>query len=87
MCRSNKRLRNPERISTDAEIRSAALQFVRKVSGFHKPSRANEVAFEKAIEEIAASTERLLAELPALKAAAENKAPRDAEAGAAAAAP
>ncbi|MFN0166648.1 MAG: DUF2277 domain-containing protein [Bryobacteraceae bacterium] len=81
MCRSIKRLRNPERISTETEIRSAALQFVRKVSGFHKPSRANEAAFARAVEEIAFSTERLLAGLPALKAAGESKAAPAADAG------
>ena len=60
MCRSIKTLRRSEEPATDEEIRAAALQFVRKVSGYRKPSRANEEAFDKAVEEIAASSERLL---------------------------
>ncbi len=63
MCRSIKRLRVPQR-ATNEEIRAAALQFVRKVSGFHKPSKANEAAFQLAIDEIAGSTQRLLEKLP-----------------------
>jgi len=60
MCRSIKTLRNTEVPATEEEIRAAALQFVRKVSGYRKPSKLNEVAFELAIEEIARSTEKLL---------------------------
>ena len=60
MCRSIKTLRRADEPATDEEIRAAALQFVRKVSGYRKPSRANEHAFETAVEEIAASSERLL---------------------------
>ena len=60
MCRSIKTLRRAEEPATDEEIRAAALQFVRKVSGYRKPSRANEAAFDLAVEEIAASSERLL---------------------------
>ena len=60
MCRSIKTLRRSDEPATDEEIRAAALQFVRKVSGYRKPSRANEQAFETAVEEIAASSERLL---------------------------
>ena len=63
MCRSIKTLRTPERASDD-EIEAAALQFVRKVSGFRKPSRANEEAFNRAVDEIAASSRRLLEHLP-----------------------
>jgi hypothetical protein len=59
MCRSIKQLRG-ERPATDEEIRAAALQFVRKVSGFRHPSRANAEAFERAVEDIAASPRRLL---------------------------
>jgi len=59
MCRSIKQLRQPEPI-TDDEIEAAALQFVRKVSGYRKPSRANEEVFNRAISEIAASTRVLL---------------------------
>jgi hypothetical protein len=60
MCRSIKTLRNVEIPATEEEIRAAALQFVRKVSGYRKPSKVNEAAFEKAIEEIAQSTQTLL---------------------------
>ena len=58
MCRSIKTLRGTE--FTDEEIAAAALQFVRKVSGYRKPSQANEAVFEGAVEEIAASSRRLL---------------------------
>lgn len=67
MCRSIKRLRVPERASTEEEIRAAALQFVRKVSGFHKPSKANEAVFQQAIDEVARATGRLLDQLPAAR--------------------
>ena len=60
MCRSIKTLRNTEIPATEEEIRAAALQFVRKVSGYRKPSRVNEAVFEKAVEEIALSTQKLL---------------------------
>jgi hypothetical protein len=60
MCRSIKTLRRSDEPATDEEIRAAALQFVRKVSGYRKPSRANEAAFQRAIDEIAASSEKLL---------------------------
>lgn len=60
MCRSIKKLRNPEQPATPEELRGAALQFVRKISGFHKPSKANEAAFDRAVREIAASSDRLL---------------------------
>jgi hypothetical protein len=60
MCRSIKQLRQPDRTPTEDEIRAAALQFVRKVSGYRAPSRANEVAFQQAVQDIAASTRRLL---------------------------
>ena len=60
MCRSIKQLRNEEIPATPDEIAAAARQFVRKVSGYRKPSRANEVAFEQAISEISAATEKLL---------------------------
>ena len=60
MCRSIKTLRNAEIPATEEEIRAAALQFVRKVSGYRKPSRVNEAAFELAIAEIAQSTQKLL---------------------------
>ncbi|MBV8550330.1 MAG: DUF2277 domain-containing protein [Acidobacteriaceae bacterium] len=60
MCRSIKVLRKPGEPATAEELNSAALQFVRKISGFHKPSKANQAAFEQAIREIAASSDRLL---------------------------
>lgn len=60
MCRSIKTLRNAEIPATEEEIRAAALQFVRKVSGYRKPSKVNEAAFELAIAEIAQSTQKLL---------------------------
>lgn len=63
MCRSIKTLRNAEIPATEEEIRAAALQFVRKVSGYRKPSKVNEVAFERAVEEVAQATEKLLKNL------------------------
>jgi hypothetical protein len=63
MCRNIKTLHNFEPPASDDEIRAAALQYVRKVSGSTKPSKANEVAFGRAVEEIAAITRRLLGEL------------------------
>jgi hypothetical protein len=63
MCRSIKQLRRPDGPPTDEEIEAAALQFVRKVSGYRQPSRANQEAFYRALQEIAASTRRLLDDL------------------------
>ena len=60
MCRNIKMLFNFEPPVTDDEIRAASLQFVRKISGFNKPSQANEAAFHAAIDEIAVSSARLL---------------------------
>jgi len=60
MCRSIKVLRRPDTPATAPEISAAALQFVRKVSGFRKPSKANQEAFEAAVREVAAATEHLL---------------------------
>jgi hypothetical protein len=60
MCRNIKTLFNFEPPVTDEEIRAASLQFVRKVSGFHKPSKANEAAFLAAVDEVAAVTRKLL---------------------------
>jgi len=64
MCRSIKPLRMPDRPATEQEIQEAALQYVRKVSGYRKPSKANEQAFQKAIDEVAAATRRMLELLP-----------------------
>ena len=63
MCRNIKTLHNFEPPATEEEVRGAALQYVRKVSGSQKPSQANERAFERAVDEIAAITSRLLEEL------------------------
>ena len=65
MCRSIKTLRNAEVPATEDEIRAAALQFVRKVSGYRKPSKINEAAFERAVEEITKCTQQLLKDIPA----------------------
>lgn len=63
MCRNIKLLFNFDPPVTSDEVRAASLQFVRKISGFNKPSKANEEAFQRAIDEIAASSERLLTSL------------------------
>lgn len=63
MCRSIKTLRGLEPAPDDEEIRAAALQYVRKVSGYRAPSRKNTEAFEGAVAEVAAATQRLLAAL------------------------
>jgi hypothetical protein len=63
MCRSIKTLRRRDDPATDDEIQAAALQFIRKVSGYRAPSRANADAFEGAVDEVAAASRRLLASL------------------------
>jgi hypothetical protein len=63
MCRSIKRLFNFKPPATDEEVRDASLQFVRKISGYHKPSHANELAFNAAVEEVRAAAHRLLGSL------------------------
>jgi hypothetical protein len=63
MCRNIHTLFNFEPRATDEEVRAAALQYVRKISGFTKPSRANEDAFDRAVDEVAAATRRLLDDL------------------------
>jgi hypothetical protein len=63
MCRSIKQLRNAEQVATAEEIQAAALQYVRKISGYRSPSRTNQAAFDAAVAEIAATTERLLAQI------------------------
>ncbi len=63
MCRNIKTLHNFEPPATEDEVRAAALQYVRKVSGSPKPSKANEAAFERAVDEIAHVTRHLLSEL------------------------
>lgn len=73
MCRNIKTLFNFEPPATDEEIRAASLQFVRKLSGFNAPSKANRAAFDLAIEEVAAAATRLLVSLET------NATPRDRE--------
>jgi len=63
MCRNIHTLFNFEPPATEDEVHDAALQYVRKVSGFTKPSQANEAAFERAVEEVEEATARLIAEL------------------------
>ena len=63
MCRNIKLLFNFEPPVTEEEIRAASLQYVRKISGFQKPSQANEPAFIRAVEEVAAASARLLSSL------------------------
>lgn len=60
MCRSIVTLRRPDQLATPEEVRAAALQFVRKVSGYRVPSRANTEAFEAAVDEIAGASQKLL---------------------------
>ncbi len=71
MCRSIRPLFNFEPPASEAEVRAAALQFVRKISGFARPSKANEAAFDVAVEEVAASARRLIGSLQT------NQQPRD----------
>jgi hypothetical protein len=73
MCRNIHTLYNFEPPATEDEVRGAALQYVRKVSGYTRPSRANEAAFERAVDEVAAATARLIDGLVT------NAAPRDRE--------
>ena len=67
MCRSIKQLRRPitEPRPTDAEIEAAALQFIRKISGYRQPSRANAAAFNRAVAEVTRASRALLESLPA----------------------
>ena len=60
MCRSIKTLRGMEEGPTDEEVRAAALQYVRKISGYRKPSRANQEAFDQAVREVAEASRQLL---------------------------
>ena len=73
MCRNIRTLHNFEPPATEEEVRAAALQYVRKLSGTTRPSRANEAAFERAVVEVAAASSRLLAALVT------NAPPRDRE--------
>ena len=63
MCRNIRTLYNFDPPATEEEVRAAAQQYVRKISGFHKPSRANEAAFNSAVDAVAAASSALLAQL------------------------
>jgi len=63
MCRSIKRLRERDEVASDQEIAEAALQFVRKISGYRQPSAKNEAAFSSAVDEITLASHRLLEEI------------------------
>ena len=63
MCRNIKRLRQPGRAPSDEELTNAALQFVRKISGFHAPSELNKEVFEKAVTEIASASRKMFGTL------------------------
>ncbi|HMN62805.1 MAG TPA: DUF2277 domain-containing protein [Anaerolinea sp.] len=63
MCRNIKKLRSPERLPTDEEMRDAALQFVRKVSGYRVPSKTNQAAFEQAVDGVTESIRVMFAQL------------------------
>lgn len=67
MCRNIKRLRRPKGAPTDEELHDAALQFVRKISGYHAPSRANQKAFDKAVSQVAAVARTMFRDLVAGK--------------------
>lgn len=69
MCRSIKTLRGAEPPATEDDVRAAALQFVRKVSGYRQPSQRNAAAFDAAVEEVAEAFRRLLAAVDAQRAA------------------
>ncbi|HSE34015.1 MAG TPA: DUF2277 domain-containing protein [Pyrinomonadaceae bacterium] len=73
MCRNIKTLHNFEPPATDAEIRASSIQFVRKLSGFNKPSKANEAAFNNAVDQVAKAAQELLSSLVT------NAPPRDRE--------
>ena len=73
MCRSIKPLRLPDRQASETEIAEAALQYIRKVSGYRKPSRLNQEAFDAAVVEVADATRRMLERLNAAPAAASTR--------------
>jgi hypothetical protein len=74
MCRSIKTLRRPGQPATEEEIRAAALQFVRKVSGYRAPSKTNAMAFDEAVDEVAEASRRLLSSLrPGARAGADQE--------------
>ena len=63
MCRNIRKLRRPEGPPTDEELHDAALQFVRKISGYRKPSQKNQAAFERAVKNVARASRQLFEEL------------------------
>lgn len=63
MCRNIKRLRQPDRAPTEEELHDAALQFVRKISGYHTPSKANQAAFDRAVRDVVAAGRELFGSL------------------------
>ncbi|HUP21006.1 MAG TPA: DUF2277 domain-containing protein [Gemmatimonadota bacterium] len=70
MCRNIKRLRQPDRDPTDAELHDAALQFVRKISGYRVPSKTNQDAFDRAVADVAAAGRTLFDDLEVRRAVA-----------------
>ena len=64
MCRNIKRLRQPDRLPTDVELEEAALQFVRKISGYRVPSQKNKVVFETAVSQIATISKEMFEQFP-----------------------
>ena len=77
MCRNIKTLYNFEPPATEDEMRASALQFVRKLSGFNKPSKANEAAFERAVDQVTAAAELLIASLVTLSPPRDRAVERD----------
>ncbi len=75
MCRSIKTLRHPEGSAADEEVRAAALQFVRKVSGYRQPSAANSAAFDDAVSQVSACTRQLLDNLAVSRSAGRRAGP------------
>jgi hypothetical protein len=73
MCRNIKKLRYPDRFPTEAELTEAALQYIRKVSGYRKPSRRFQPAFDRAVEEVAEASRKLFTELAFINDPTENK--------------
>jgi hypothetical protein len=74
MCRSIKVLRRAGEVVTPEELNGAALQFVRKISGFHKPSKANQAAFDRGVREVAEASRRLLETIGQTAAAPQDRA-------------
>jgi hypothetical protein len=77
MCRNIKTLYNFDPPATDDEVRASALQFVRKLSGFNRPSKANEAAFERAVDEVSAAAHRLIDSLVTLSPPRDRDVARD----------